>query len=172
MNDIVVRRWTDADIPAVREITWATWVATYAPFVPLEDLRTYFDGHYNPATLRTFMEDPSTGGWIANVGDRPTGYVRNGYSEKEGRFYVMSLYVLPAYQGMGLGHRLMEASEGEAAVRGVDRVWLGVMEQNTKTLDWYRRMGFRFVEEAPFVMGKTAVNHYIGFRLLSVSPTA
>jgi diamine N-acetyltransferase len=170
MNDTMVRRWTEADIPAVREITWETWVATYASFVPSEDLRTYFDDHYSPAVLRAFMDDPSAGGWIALVGGRPAAYVRHRFSEEEGRFYVMSLYVRPSDQGQGLGHRLMEASEREAAARGVDRVWLGVMQQNSRTIEWYRRMGFQFVEEAPFVMGNTAVNHYIGFRLLTVPP--
>jgi ribosomal protein S18 acetylase RimI-like enzyme len=172
MSAIVVRPWTEEDIPAVREITWETWVATYAPFVPVEDLREYYERQYSLQELTSFMRQSTTGGYVAFVDSRPAAYVRNGYSDIERRFYVMSLYVLPLYQGHGLGTRLMVASERSAAAWGVDRVWLGVMEQNTRTLQWYRKMGFEFVEEAPFVMGKTSVNHLIGFKLLSSTLTA
>jgi ribosomal protein S18 acetylase RimI-like enzyme len=172
MSTIVVRRWLDSDLPAVREITWETWLATYSSFVPVNDLREYFETHYSLTELKAFMRKRDTGGWIALVDDVPAAYVRNGYNEAEERFYVMSLYVLPLYQGRGLGTRLMEASERDAAARGADRVWLGVMEQNSKTVEWYRRMGFQFVEEAPFVMGNTAVNHLIGYRLLSRASSA
>ena len=166
MSEIAVRPWTEEDLPSVRHITWETWVATYSPFVPVEDLRSYFDTHYSLEALRTFFHAETTGGFVALVDEECAGYVRNGFSPSEKRFYVMSLYILPEYQGRGLGHRLMEASERAAEGYDVDRVWLGVMEQNTKTLEWYRRMGFQFVEQAPFTMGKTSVNHFIGYHLL------
>ena len=48
-----------------------------------------------------------------------------------------------------------------------DRVWLGVMSENAPTITWYRSLGFAFVEEAPFTMGRTTVRHLIGFKLLT-----
>jgi hypothetical protein len=35
------------------------------------------------------------------------------------------------------------------------------------TIAWYRSLGFSFVEEAPFTMGKATVRHLIGFKLLT-----
>jgi ribosomal protein S18 acetylase RimI-like enzyme len=43
------------------------------------------------------------------------------------------------------------------------KVWLGVMKQNTKAVEWYKKLGFEFVEEEPFTMGATKVLHLIGF---------
>jgi ribosomal protein S18 acetylase RimI-like enzyme len=164
MSDVLIREWSESDIPAVRHITWETWVATYADFVPAEDLRAYFDVHYTAEALGALMADPSDGGFLASCEGDPAGFVRTHWEEKEQRFYVSSLYVLPRFQGKGIGSALMAASEKKALAQGVNAVWLGVMEQNVRTLDWYRRTGFTFVEEAPFKMGKTTINHFIGFR--------
>ncbi len=168
MSDILIRDWTAADIPAVRHITWETWVATYAAFVPTGDLRAYFDVHYSPDALGALIADPSNGGFLASVGGVPAGFVRTHWEEKEGRFYVSSLYVLPQFQGKGIGGSLMAASERKALERGARALWRGVMEQNVRTLEWYRRTGFTFVEQAPFTMGNSIVNHLIGFRSLEM----
>jgi ribosomal protein S18 acetylase RimI-like enzyme len=164
MSDILIREWTQADIPAVRHITWETWIATYAAFVPGEDLRAYFDAHYTEEALAALMTDPANGGFLATAGAVPAGFVRTHWEEKEERFYVSSLYVLPQFQGKGIGGELMAASEQKALARGVQAVWLGVMEQNVRTLEWYRKTGFTFVEEAPFTMGNSTINHLIGFK--------
>jgi ribosomal protein S18 acetylase RimI-like enzyme len=165
-----IRPWTESDLPAVREITWETWVVTYGPFIPQEDLRTYFDEHYALEALSEFLKAPVNGGFLALADDTPAGYLRTHWEEREGRFYVSSLYVLPSYQGQGLGGKLMVAAEGQAKERGAEAVWLGVMEENRSALQWYRRLGFSFVEEAPFQMGNSSVNHFIGFKKIVSGP--
>ncbi|MBP1678989.1 MAG: Histone acetyltransferase HPA2-like protein, partial [Bacteroidetes bacterium] len=75
--------------------------------------------------------------------------------------------VRPRYQGAGIGGRLLEHAEREARERGADALWLGVMVKNTRALEWYKRIGFMFVEEAPFVMGASSADHLIGFRPLT-----
>ena len=46
----------------------------------------------------------------------------------------------------------------------MQEIWLGVMLQNTRTRQWYERIGFVFVKEEPFTMGATSVPHLIGYR--------
>jgi ribosomal protein S18 acetylase RimI-like enzyme len=85
-------------------------------------------------------------------------------NQQEKRFYVSSIYVLPLYQGKGLGMKLIRAAETWAIANHFDDVWLGVMMQNVNALAWYKKIGFQFVEEAPFTMGQTTVNHLIGYK--------
>jgi ribosomal protein S18 acetylase RimI-like enzyme len=169
MSTIVVRPCTKGDIPAVRRITWETWLDAYASFVPVEDLRAYFDEQYSTRSLEDFLNGESSGGFIAEWDGVPAGYARTSFKKDEGRFYVQSLYVLPAYQGHGLGTKLLAASEDRARDFKADAVWLGVMVQNVRTVEWYRRIGFQFVEEAPFTMAKSTVNHLIGYRRIPAS---
>ena len=90
--------------------------------------------------------------------------MKANYFPSEGRLYVQSLYILPRFQGRGVGRALLARAEKRALEYGLDRIWLGVMTQNTDALEWYTRHGFEFVEKAPFTMGETVVEHVIGYK--------
>jgi ribosomal protein S18 acetylase RimI-like enzyme len=103
------------------------------------------------------------------VDEGVAGYEKNFFSKDEQRYYVSSLYILPQYQGLGLGRDLLSAAESRAVQRGLDRIWLGVMKENKSTLSWYRKHGFVFGDELPFTMGRTTIPHLIGYRLIRKS---
>jgi ribosomal protein S18 acetylase RimI-like enzyme len=168
-GSVVIRVWEREDLEDVRRITWETWVATYASFIPVSDLRAYFDEHYSIPALQELAGRENVSGFVAVADGVVAGYLKAQAAREEGRFYVSSVYVLPGHQGKRLGTRLMQEAEGLARRAGFDRIWLGVMVQNLGALDWYRKTGFQFVEEAPFTMGKTTVNHLIGYRVLPPS---
>ena len=168
----VIRQWTIEDLPSVRRVTWDTWLDAYSSFIPESDLRHYFDTHYTLDVLTQLFHTPLMNGFVAEVDGSVVGYVKTKFNKEENRFYVSSLYILPGRQGMGLGGKLMAAAEELAKTLGADTVWLGVMTQNTSALDWYKRHGFTFVEEAPFTMGQTTVVHLIGFRKIRVAAKA
>lgn len=164
MNDIVVRAWTAADVSDVRRIAWETWKATYAAFIPEADMLAYLDDAYAPSVLVQRVEDHATSGFIAQCSGEAVGYMIVSVHEDENRCYLSSLYVLPEHQGRGIGLRLVGEAERLARAEGFDRIWLGVMEKNAGTLQWYRKLGFHFVEMAPFTMGGTTVHHLIGWK--------
>ncbi len=164
---ILLREMTLEDLPAMRHISWVTWLATYAPFIPEDDLRAYFDAHYSLEALSVLFQKRTVKGFMAFMDGSPAGFVKTEYSEEEKRFYVSSLYVLPGHQGEGLGTRLFDTAEAHGRTWHADRVWLGVMEKNIRTLEWYRRMGFHFIEEQPFTMGRSTVNHLIGYKIIT-----
>ena len=170
--NVLIRLWSKQDIVDVRHITWQTWLATYAEFIPVNDLRTYFDSHYSPKALSDLCDSPSVNGYIAERAGVRVGYVKTLFNRDENRFYISSLYVLPEYQGQGVGTRLFQAAEECALTRHLDSVWLGVMTQNAGTLAWYKSLGFQFVEEAPFTMGDTTVRHLVGWKHIHGSPHA
>jgi diamine N-acetyltransferase len=166
---VAIRSWEQGDLEDVRRITWETWMATYASFIPVADLRSYFDQHYSLQALQELAGHVNVSGFVAVVDGVVAGYLKTQAAQEEGRFYVSSVYVLPGYQGKKLGTRLMHAAEDLALRVGFDRIWLGVMVQNLGALNWYRKTGFQFVEEAPFTMGKTTVNHLIGYCVLPLA---
>jgi ribosomal protein S18 acetylase RimI-like enzyme len=161
-----IRPWTLEDIPDVRRIGWETWKATYGKFIPEADLRAYHDEHYSVAALTRNFNKFSTKGFVALLEGKMVGYMLMAFDGKSGRCHVSSIYVLPESQGHGLGSMLMAEAFRLARESRFDRVWLGVMSENTPTLAWYKSLGFTFVEESPFTMGKTTVRHLIGYKPL------
>ena len=166
---IVIRPWQKSDLESIRRITWESWISAYLSFIPETDLKSYFDIHYTKESLLGMIDDPSMHGFIAERDGEAAGYARLFFSRNENRLYVSSLYFLPAFQGQGMGRRLLEAAEGYAAEKDLNELWIGVMVENRRTLEFYRRVGFQFVREEPFTMGKTTVSHLIGYKRIGRS---
>jgi ribosomal protein S18 acetylase RimI-like enzyme len=161
---ISIRRWQKTDLESIRRITWQSWISTYSAFIPETNLRSYFDTHYTEASLLSMFSDPFTHGFIADADDHIAGYARLFFNRDESRLYVSSLYLLPEVEGQGIGIRLLDSAEGYAAEKGLDELWIGVMVKNRQALLFYRKVGFLFIREEPFTMGRTTVSHLIGYK--------
>jgi ribosomal protein S18 acetylase RimI-like enzyme len=166
---IVIRPWQKSDLETLRRITWQSWIYTYSSFIPESDLKSYFDIHYTEAAFLSMFDDPLMQGFIAEMDDYIAGYARLFFNRDENRLYVPSLYLLPQFQGQEIGTRLLEAAEGYAAEKGLDELWIGVMVKNRQALVFYRKVGFLFIQEEPFTMGRTTVSHLIGYKKLGRS---
>jgi len=161
---LTIRTWQKSDLESIRRITWQSWISTYSSFIPESDLKSYFVTHYTEASLLSMFNDPFTQGFIAEVDDQAVGYIRLFFNRDEHRLYVPSFHVLTGFQKQGIGMRLLESAEEYAAEKGLDELWIGVMVKNRQALLLYRKVGFLFVREEPFTMGKTTVNHLIGYK--------
>jgi ribosomal protein S18 acetylase RimI-like enzyme len=62
----------------------------------------------------------------------------------------LHMNVLPGWQGLGLGGRLMDAFLASLRGRGCPGVFLETSDRNLKALPFYRKMGFEEAGEAPF----------------------
>jgi diamine N-acetyltransferase len=160
---IAYRRWNMNDVESIRQLLHDTWIDAYSEFIPREDILEYLAEHYDDGSLRNFMDDQNVVGFVAEVDNAIAGYEKTFYHKEEVRLYVQQLYILPRFQGLGLGKQLMAFAAEHAKTFNLDRVWLGVMEKNISALLWYQNMGYRIAEKIPFTMGKTQVDHYIGY---------
>ncbi|MBN1398172.1 MAG: GNAT family N-acetyltransferase [Bacteroidetes bacterium] len=157
------RRWELKDVERIRRFLYDTWLDTYGGFIPHGDIKQYLGDNYNEYALRSFFTDQNTVGFIAEVDGELAGYEKTFFDRKEDRLYVQQLYILHQYQGMGLGRQLMAFAADHALTYNLDRVWLSVMANNTPALLWYQNMGYQIKEKTPFTLGKTTVEHYIGY---------
>ena len=163
--EITIRNWTREDFSIVKNILLITWKNTYT-FIPEKDILFHFKKHYSEDRLIEILNDPYSEGIIAEVNSVPTGWLKLFEDHINKKFFVSSLYVLPEYQGFGLGKKLLNEAYRIAKEKRFSKVWLGVMKQNVKSLEWYQNLGFIFNEEEPFQMGSTQVMHLIGYKVI------
>ncbi|MEW5799823.1 MAG: GNAT family N-acetyltransferase [Bacteroidota bacterium] len=162
----VYREWNMDDTAATQKVLLNTWIASYADFIPMKDIHWYFNNYYSDINFARLHDDPNVWSFVAEVKSHVVGYARGKVNQEQNRFYLESLYVLPEFQGQGIGTELLKMVELKAKELQYFEIWLGVMVQNIPSLEWYKKLGFQFVEESPFQMGKTSVNHLIGFRVI------
>ncbi|MBL7776613.1 MAG: GNAT family N-acetyltransferase [Saprospiraceae bacterium] len=72
---------------------------------------------------------------------RPAGCVF--LENRNGRLYLGMLSVWPEQQNAGIGKRLLEAAEKQAAEAGCSSVFMQVISLRTELIAWYERHGYR-----------------------------
>jgi len=165
-TELTLRNWTKEDFQTVRNILLVTWKDAYH-FIPEKDIITHLDNFYSETKLLELFNDHKTNGILAEIENKSVGWMKLFDDQLAEKFFISSLYVLPEFQGYGIGRKLLLKAEETASKLKHDKVWLGVMKDNVKTLEWYRKIGFQFVEEEPFKMGETEVLHLIGYKTLN-----
>lgn len=165
--EISLRYWTKEDFQTVRNILLITWKDAYH-FIPEKDIITHLENHYSQTKLLELFNNHLVKGILAEIESKSVGWMKLFDDQLTEKFYISSLYVLPEFQGYRIGKKLLLKAEEIAAKLKYDKVWLGVMKDNLKALDWYQKIGFQFVEEEPFKMGETEVMHLIGYKIINI----
>ncbi|NQT61379.1 MAG: GNAT family N-acetyltransferase [Candidatus Marinimicrobia bacterium] len=162
-----VRSWRRSDLPSIQRVAWDTWADAYGAFVPEEDRKEFHDSYYALQKLQNLYDSKIVDGCVALVDQFIVGYSKTYWNQQDLQFFITSLYVLPSYQKLKLGKRMMEYGINIAKKNyNVDRVWLGVMVENLPAIDWYNRQGFIFEDTKPFTIGKTTIEHLYGYKLI------
>jgi ribosomal protein S18 acetylase RimI-like enzyme len=110
---------------------------------------SHVEAEANRAHVRdTLARHAVTGGVkIARVDGSIVGFVtfgpeRGGYDQNATRGVVRNLYVRPAYRGLGIGGRLLDAAEAALSDSGVAVVALETMAENARARAFYRERGY------------------------------
>jgi GNAT superfamily N-acetyltransferase len=143
------------DAAAIRSVQAQTWLATYPNAelgITREGLRRHLEGENGEriadriARTRNRIEvhaaEPARGcDFVAVLAGEIVGFTAP-FVESTGRRRVGALYVLPAVQGSGIGHDLLERN---LAWHGDDQdVYLNVAAFNERAKRFYARHGFVF----------------------------
>ena len=67
---------------------------------------------------------------------------------------IYRLYVDKEWHGKGLAQELMSASLETMKIRGSDMIWLGVWENNSRAISFYRKFDFSEVGVHIFSVGR------------------
>jgi GNAT superfamily N-acetyltransferase len=133
------------DATGIYEVMRATWIATY-PVPPLgiseDDIRAIVER--DPAARierwKSALSAQDHPFFVARDRARILGYVAPFVDPETEHQRLGALYVLPEYQGRGLGGALLSAA---LEAIGPERdVYLHVASFNIRAIDFYRRHGF------------------------------
>lgn len=137
------------DVYEIREVQKVTWIDTYPNpelGISREDIIERFKSTpESQAKLEkrkaTFYDYPQFHTWVAKDGDKIIGFCIANSEE----YRIQAIYVLPNYQGQGIGKRLMQES-----LNWLDSkkdIYVNVASYNKKAIKFYENF-FGFVESA------------------------
>ena len=140
---IQMRLATIADAEDIRALTreaYAKWV----PILGREPLPMTAD---YVAALREHRFD------LVEIGGRLAALIET--ADEGGRLLIINVAVAPAYQGRGLGRRLMAEAEAIAARLRAPTIRLFTNKLFAANIALYQRLGYAIDREEPFMGGAT-----------------
>ena len=81
--------------------------------------------------------------FILSHGGKPAGYIAIVPDTDAGMLMISKFYVLETERGRGFGRLMLEHAERVCREREIHALWLTVNRNNTSSIAWYQRMGFR-----------------------------
>lgn len=139
-----IRRARDGDVAGLSQVFDAAWREAYRGIIPgvaLERMIVQRDRAWWRGALRRGRPIAVVETGEAVVGYAAYGRARSRSLGAEGE--VDELYLLPEYQGLGLGRRLFRAVRNDLADHGLPRVGAWALEENTRAAAFYESVGGR-----------------------------
>ena len=159
-ENFIVRDALVADAAGIARVHVETWQAAYAGIVP-------------DAVLAGLSIEQRTQRWQENISRQPpdhycfvaaagdgqvVGFASGGPELREDPYYkgeLYALYVLPQYQGRGMGRALLQAGAAWLRQRGFSNMLIWVLKDNQAGRAFYAALGGRPVREMPIAIGGT-----------------
>lgn len=154
---------TPQDFIGFREVQKISWLATYPNEelgITSQDIEERFDDSTKEAKKtveerkRAINTDPSLHTWVAKFHGKIVGFC---VTTKGKENHIQAIYILPEFQGKGIGKRFMQVSLTWLGDK--EDVYVNTASYNQKAIDFYKSFGFvdtgEYVE--PSVIFKSGV---------------
>lgn len=135
-----VRTASTRDLPAVRALLIATWHDTYDAIYGSERVDEITDEWHSIPALEARLSRPQSEFLVADDGKQIGGMAFAAVADGGATVELHQLYVLPEFQGRGIGGLLLD--EIESCFPEANRVRLDVDDKNLKAIAFYVAQGF------------------------------
>lgn len=146
-NDIIIREVTECDYAPITNISIIGWRHAYQNMLDqelldnlcfeeiLEQKKKWVseEGHYSVVAVRE---------------DRVIGFSQFGLSRRlqYGQGEIKSIYLLPEYQGLGVGKLLLQNAVNKLKEYNLSPFLVSTLERNIAAQKFYEKLGFEYVE--------------------------
>jgi ribosomal protein S18 acetylase RimI-like enzyme len=146
-DGLIIRDAEAADLPAVRALLVETWHATYDGIYGWRRVAEITNAWHSLENLSQQLGRESGAFLVGLVGDELVA-TSSARLERDRAALLTRLYVLPQYQGVGIGRTLLQVTLACFPQAPVAR--LEVESQNEPAIAFYERMGFFLQRQARF----------------------
>lgn len=121
---------------------WCVWTDTYATTGVFDKISEYIHTELTEDKIQEIIKNKTV--YVCAEEKYLFGYIVLG-AEEDNKIEIETLYVLPRFQGKGIGKLLLEHSLSETKT-----YWLSAWELNHKAIEFYFKHGFKETGEMYF----------------------
>jgi ribosomal protein S18 acetylase RimI-like enzyme len=140
------------DVPLIRDLADRIWPQAYNEILPADKIEYMLKTLYSEQTLTSQIES-GIEFVIVYDGVEPIGFAAAGMEEPH-VFKLHKLYILPSYQGKGVGRFVIQQIIKAIRQKGAVSFLLNVYRHNDKAKTFYEKMGFTVIKEVDIDIGE------------------
>lgn len=140
--DFSIHRMMQEDIKQVQAVAKNSWNSTYEGIIPREIQDSFLETAYNDEMMLRRYQNSIV--LVAKYDEIVIGFA-NFSKVSNGKSELAAIYLLPQYQGKGIGSSLLQ--EGISILDGVKEIFINVEKDNFVGRNFYKAKGFTIVNE-------------------------
>lgn len=135
-------------------------------------IRAYMAKAFTVTQITSELKDKNTTFLIAYENGTEAGYAKlvieshTGSLKSVRPMEISRIYLGRSYWGKGRGKELLNHCIGQAAANGCDAVWLGVWQNNSRAINFYKKHGFAIVGEVEFDLASSLQKDHVMVKVL------
>lgn len=141
--DYTIRRMLIEDAEEVQDVAKKSWNATYEGIIPNNIQENFLKGAYNDEMMEWRLSNSLM--LVAEADNTIAGFANFTSVNEQGQAELSAVYLLPEYQGEGIGSVLLNA--GIEKLENVKEIHLDVERDNTIGTAFYKAKGFKTADE-------------------------
>jgi ribosomal protein S18 acetylase RimI-like enzyme len=159
MNNTEIKKVTISDIDRLQEIGRQTFFETFSAWNSAENMKKYLDEEFSVENLTAELNDQNAELYFATLDDYVIGYLKINFGPSQTELQddkaieIERIYVLKDFHGKNLGQLLYEKAIQIARQKNADYIWLGVWEENSRAINFYKKNGFIEFDKHIFKLG-------------------
>lgn len=159
MQDLEIRKVTSDDIYQLQTIGRQTFFETFSEGNTEENMAKYLEEGFSYEKLNEELKDINSETYFATHENEIIGYLKLnvGKSQTElkddNALEIERIYVLNKFHGKNVGQKLYEKAVQIANWKNCNYLWLGVWEENSRAINFYKKNGFVEFDQHIFKLG-------------------
>ena len=159
MTNIDIQKVMLQNIDQLQKIGRQTFFETFSSGNTEENMKKYLDEELSITKLTTELNDYNAEFYFAKQDEKVIGYLKLNFGQSqtelkdEKAIEIERIYVLKEYHGKSVGQLLYDKAIQIARKKCAEYVWLGVWEENSRAINFYKKNGFVEFDKHVFKLG-------------------
>ena len=148
MQEIVLKQVDIEDIAQLKKIAEETFFDTFAPHNTAENMEQYITEGFTTDKLTAEIQNQNSEFYFAVSENEVIGYLKVNFGDAQTELQdknsleIERIYVSREFHGKKVGQILYDKALEIAKNKDLKYVWLGVWEENSRAVQFYRKNGF------------------------------
>ncbi len=159
--EVIIRRATPGDAEVIALLGRITFGETFGHlFHDPTDLLAYYDRTFSVSKISNSLKKENNVYWLALADKLPVGYAKlklnspTPFLDDKNICQLQKIYVLKDFLSLKIGLGLQEELIGTARETGSNYIWLSVLKENKRAVNFYFKNGFDEIGDHGFSIGK------------------